>query len=395
MNAIIITTGKELLLGHVRDYNSYNISKNLSNIGINIQEHVTIDDDFDKIIDLINKNVKIYDIIILTGGLGPTDDDITKEAIAKALSKEIIINNPDNKVYDIIEGTINIVNHNGTAYGIHAISINGTDIFALPGPPNENTDMITDYINPYLSKKVNNSTVIRNYSIMGNYERQIVSMIKPILKKYESDISLTTYIEYPITNLKFITTENKVAKETQDNIDKEIKDIFKENIITTNVNETLENVVFNLLNSNNLTLSIAESCTGGLLASKIVNIPGSSKVLNESIVCYTPESKINRELSKSETISTYGVVSEQVANELAKNIKSQTNADIGIGITGFAGPDNGTEKDPVGTIYYTIATNKLHTRKISLLGDRNTIREKACVYVLNELRLLLLRGIDE
>ena len=408
ISATVICIGNEILLGHINNTNAQYISQYLTNIGIKTSLHVSIPDDHQTISSSIRKSLLDSDIVVLTGGLGPTVDDITLECISMALNKKLIFNKkvaehirshfkkrklkmPKNNLRQALipEGAKYILNNIGSAPGL-IICVGKKVLIALPGVPFEMQDMIEKSVTPYLKKHFLPDLIIKSHviKITGLAESVVNEKIEDILK-IGGNVQMGIYPHPEEISVKITVTDKSAAKvnSTISKIEKRIKSRLG-NYIFGYDNEKLEQVIGKLLLKKKKTLSIAESCTGGLLADRITDIPGSTKYFQIGVVAYSNESK-NKVLNiPIETIKEHGAVSRQVASLMAKNVRLLGSSDIGIGISGIAGPTGGTKKKPVGLVYISLSTkDKTLCKEFRFLGQRNIIKFKATQAALNLVRL--------
>ena len=407
ISATVICIGNEILLGHINNTNAQYISQYLTNIGIKTSLHVSIPDDHQTISSSIRKSLLDSDIVVLTGGLGPTVDDITLECISMALNKKLIFNKkvaehirshfkkrklkmPKNNLRQALipEGAKYILNNIGSAPGL-IICVGKKVLIALPGVPFEMQDMIEKSVTPYLKKHFLPDLIIKSHviKITGLAESVVNEKIEDILK-IGGNVQMGIYPHPEEISVKITVTDKSAAKvnSTISKIEKRIKSRLG-NYIFGYDNEKLEQVIGKLLLKKKKTLSIAESCTGGLLADRITDIPGSTKYFQIGVVAYSNESK-NKVLNiPIETIKEHGAVSRQVASLMAKNVRLLSRSDIGIGISGIAGPTGGTKKKPVGLVYISLSTkDKTLCKEYRFLGQRNIIKFKATQAALNMIR---------
>lgn len=410
INTHIICIGNEIMLGHIANTNAQYISNKLSKIGIKTAKHLNIPDIPDIIISSIKKSLEESQIVILSGGLGPTVDDLTLECIGKALDRKLIFNNivashikghfkkrnlemPSNNLRQALvpQGASYILNDVGTAPGL-IIPTHKRVLIALPGVPFELYLMFEKAVIPYLKKRFKPDKIIKSrvIKITGLAESKVNEKIEDILK-LGGNVQMGIYPHPEEITVKITAFEknNKKADATIKKIEKKIRFRLR-NYIFGYDDERLEEIVGKLLLKKKKTLAIAESCTGGLLANRITDVPGSSKYFLMSVTAYSNESK-NKVLNVPlETIKKYGAVSSQVASLMAKNIRLLAKANIGIGITGIAGPAGGTKEKPVGLVYIALSHGKKTIcREFRFLGQRNIIKYKITQNALNLIRLNL------
>ena len=423
MRVGIITIGNELLSGFTVDRNAAWIGQQLLSSGIKVNVHHTIPDDFGVIYDTLEYQFREWrcDQIIVTGGLGPTVDDITVSSFLEYFDdshefdkeyweilserfKRLNFKMPNlnkNQAYKSKRG-IMIPNLVGTARGLHYTkkhdsvlkSVKGlitgdknrVNFFALPGVPKEMKSMFTNYVLPEIEKSLKNKVVCKSIRTTGVPESILQEKITDIIdaNKEKCDIAFLPHRMLGV-DIRLTSSDNQLVEDLINSIVPRIK-----KYVYGYDNDKLEQVIADLLIQNNLTVSTAESCTSGLLASRLTDVPGSSQYFKGGSVCYSNELKINDIGVDKDLIEKYGAVSEEVAESLAKNIAKKNNTYIGIGITGIAGPDGGTEKKPVGLVFVGIFyKNNLYIKRYNLTPDRITNRELTVTLCLNEIRKIL------
>ena len=423
MNVGIITIGNELLSGFTLDRNAAWIGQQLLSSGIKVSIHHTIPDDLGVIYDTLENQYSEWecDQIIVTGGLGPTVDDITVSSFLEYFDdshefdkeywdilserfKRLNFKMPNlnkNQAYKSKRG-IMIPNLVGTARGLHYTkkhqsvlksvkglikgSKNKVNFFALPGVPKEMKSMFTNYVLPEIEKSLKNKVVCKSIRTTGVPESILQEKITDIINanNEKCDIAFLPHRMLGV-DIRLTSSDNQLVEDLINEIVPRIK-----KYVYGYDNDKLEQVIADLLIKNNLTVSTAESCTSGLLASRLTDVPGSSQYFKGGSVCYSNELKINDIGVDSDLIERYGAVSEEVVESLAKNIAQKNNTDLGIGITGIAGPDGGTEKKPVGLVFVGIFyKNNLYIKRYNLTPDRITNRELTVTLCLNEIRKIL------
>ena len=406
----LISVGTELLLGNIVNTNTQFLAEKCALLGLTMYHQVTVGDNHDRLAEVIRTALKRSDVIILTGGLGPTEDDLTKEVCAEVMGfplvedththeriEEYFRNNiykviPDNNWKQAIvpAGCIVLDNDNGTAPGL-ILEKYGKSAILLPGPPNELYPLFMNQVYPYLQKL--QPEVIRSQmvKICGVGESQVEDKILDLIDKQQNP-TIATYAKTGEVHIrvtaKAATEED--AKKLVKPVVKEIKNRFGDYVYSTKEEETLEQAVVRLLKKYELTVTTAESCTGGLLAGRIINVPGASEVYNEGFITYSNKAKRKYlDVSKS-TLKKYGAVSEQTAREMATGGVFATDSDACVAVTGLAGPDGGSEEKPVGLVYIaTYMKDKVNVQRNQFKGNRAKIREHSVVKGLD----LLLRSI--
>lgn len=409
MNAEILAIGTELLLGQIANTNAQFLSRELANIGINVFYHSVVGDNENRLENAVNLALQRSDIIITTGGLGPTQDDLTKETIAKALGlplelhpeslnrieqyfahrrKEMAPNNQ--KQAYLPKGCTAIENNNGTAPGC-IIEKNGKIVMMLPGPPSEMIPMVQDSVIPYLQTKSQHIIYSKELKIVGIGESQLECDIKDLIDK-QTNPTIAPYAKTGEVLLR-VTAKASSVEEAESLLAPmvlELHNRLKEKIYTEDA-KTLEEVVIELLKTKNQTLSTAESCTGGMIASTLVNVSGASSVFEQGVVTYSNKAKMSLLGVQQQTLNQFGAVSEETAVEMAKGLLSVSGSDIAIATTGIAGPEGGTPEKPVGLVYIALASkNSVEVEKLYLSGNRQKIRHMTMIKALDLIRKFLI-----
>ncbi|WP_162072294.1 CinA family nicotinamide mononucleotide deamidase-related protein [Chryseobacterium fistulae] len=387
-NAVLITIGDEILSGNTVDTNSNFIATELKNIGIKVSKIFTISDEIETIKETLQSAFELGDLIITTGGLGPTRDDKTKKAIAEFFHDEIALDEVTfNHLKALMEkrGRLEILernkeqafvptksivfqNHNGTA-PCTMMEQEGKLCFSLPGVPYEVKPLIRNQIIPYLKEKFNlNYIHTRIVSVVGIPE----SILADTIEEWELALPEHVALSYlPIgTRVKLrITATGRDEMALKNQVENEIQKLFPligKNIIATS-EDRIEKILAEILAERNLTVSTAESCTGGELAKMLTSNSGSSKYYVGGMVAYATEKKIEILKVPEKIIQEYTVVSEQVAQEMAKGCQKLFNTNISLSTTGVAGPGKGEDGKEVGTVFYTIRIeDKEYTSKLYL-----------------------------
>ena len=401
MKAGIFLVGTELLNGATIDTNSIYIAEELNKYGIEIEFKMTVRDVMDEIVKALKYAKKNVDLVILTGGLVPTDDDITKEAMAKFLKKKLVVDekekkellkkykaykNPNKTNFKEVEkpeGAISFKNDVGMA---PAVYVDG--LVAFPGFPNELKNMFPKFLKYYVKENNLKSQIyIKDIITYGIGESVLETTVKDLFT--EGDI----FYEFLVKDYgTLIRLQTKI--ENKKNVAKIVKKLYNRisEFIIGEDDDRIENTIYECLNSGKkpLTISTAESCTGGMIASKLIEVPGISENFIEGIVSYSNEAKIKRLKVKKETLEKYGAVSKEVAREMLAGLKT----DIGISTTGIAGPGGGTKNKPVGLVYIGIKVkDEVKVFRRELKGDRNKIRQRAMMHALyNLLKILKWKG---
>jgi len=405
MNAEIITVGTELLLGQIVNTNAQYISQRLPEVGINVYYQNVVGDNPQRLKQCLNIALNRSDIIIMTGGLGPTKDDLTKETVAEVFGRKLVLHE---ETYEIIkaffknrnrpmtennikqaylpEGSIIIKNKNGTAPGC-IIESGDKIVIMLPGPPSEMRPMFDDTVMPYLWDKTDVKLVSKYVKVFGIGESQVEDTIMDLVDN-QSNPTIAPYAKEGQVMLRITARVNR-GEQADELIDPVICEIRKRlgDAVYSTENKELEEVVADMLMENKLTISVAESCTGGLISKKLTDIPGISRVFMGGIVSYSNNLKESFLGVKAETLQKYGAVSSATAIEMANGIRERSGTDLGLAVTGIAGPDGGTPEKPVGLVYIALASKEgTHANEFRLWGDRNRIRNVASLHALDMVR---------
>ena len=409
MKAEIITVGTEILLGDILNTNCRYLSRELAAMGIEMYYQITVGDNEERLLKTLDESLNRSDIVICTGGLGPTEDDITKEVCAKYFGYELELHKPsldamierfkhmnrvptknnEKQAYFPKEAYI-LKNDNGTAPGC-IMEKEGKMIVVLPGPPREMESMFENYVKPYLSKLTDDVIESEVLRIIGVGESKVESDILDIIDS-QTNPTIATYAKGYECTLRITAKAKSVeeAKELIKPMSDEMKRRFGQSLYATG-ETSIEEVVSKMLVENNLKIAVAESCTGGMVSASLINYPGISSVFMEGCVTYSNEAKMKSLGVKKETLDVYGAVSDKCAKEMASGVAARYNTNIGIATTGIAGPDGGTDEKPVGLVYFGIYINgKVISKKYVFNGDRQGVRERATRTILNDLRLELL-----
>lgn len=413
MRAEIISVGTELLLGQIIDTDAPYMAKILSSLGIDTYYRSTVGDNIQRLSQTLKTAFDRSDIVITIGGLGPTQDDLTKETIAQVLDDDLE-NDPESEksIKDyftkrglgitasnlkqalIPKSGWAVPNSMGTAPGI-IVEKNGKIAIALPGPPNEFIPMVTNSIVPYLSAKTESQRSViesRVLRVIGIGESAAEEKIKSLLAG--NNPSIAPYAKNGEVHLRITAkaSDNDSAIQLIDGLESKARSILGNHIYGID-EETLESVVVEKLRKKNLTLALAESCTGGLIANRITNIPGSSEVFLAGLAAYSNEAKINILGVPADIIEKHGAVSRETASAMAEGMMALTNADIALSVTGIAGPGGGAAEKPVGLVYISIAvSNGVETVKNLFNGSRIDIKHRTSQVALNMIRTHLIEN---
>ncbi|QHA91827.1 competence/damage-inducible protein A [Bacillus sp. N1-1] len=404
MNAEIIGIGSELLLGQIANTNAQFISQRLADLGINVFYHTVVGDNNERLKQAIEVAQTRSDLLVFTGGLGPTKDDLTKETIAETLNKQLVYNEEAMKTiqayYDktgapmsennrkqalVLEGAAVLRNDNGMAPGM-ALTENNHTYMLFPGPPKELYPMFTNYAEPYLlgQLKQGDTIVSRVLRFFGIGESRLETELEDLIDQQTNPTIAPLAGEWEVT-LR-LTAKADSKEEANKLIDETEKKIHaRVGTFLYGYGETsLPKEVFSMLTDRNWSISTAESLTGGMFSQELTDLPGVSSLFYGGVVCYSNEVKREIGVSK-ETLEAYGAVSEECAIELARSVKAKYKTDVGISFTGVAGPDPSEGKD-AGTVYIGVAApSGEKVVALNLAGNRNAIRKRTVKHGFNTL----------
>lgn len=397
MKVGVILVGTELLNGGMLDTNSLYIAEELNKYGLEMKFKITVRDFRDEIYSAIDYCKKNVDLIIISGGLGPTLDDITKEVIAEYVKKPLVVDDDELeelkekferaglkfktlnvKEVEKPEGAVTFKNDVGMAPAVYI-----DDIVAFPGVPKELYNMLPKFLDWYVKEKkiLDDEIYIKDLITYGIAE----SLLYEAVREFFTEEGI--YYEFLVKDYGIlIRLQSKMSNKNK--VEKIVKKIYNKigEFIFGEDNDRLEKKVVELLKKLNMNISTAESCTGGMLASKLIDVPGISEVFYEGVVSYSNEAKINRLGVRKEILDKYGAVSEEVAKEMVMGLTT----DVALSTTGIAGPDGGSEEKPVGLVYMGIRIkDKIYVEKRVFRGDRNKVRERTVSHTLFTLLKIL------
>lgn len=414
MKAEILCVGTEILLGDIVNTNAAFIAKELASIGINVYHQEVIGDNPERLKEVLAMAFGRSDILIMTGGLGPTYDDLTKETVADYFGLELVLDEEsllhikerlkrykkamtknNEKQAWMPQGAVIFKNEHGTAPGF-AVEKNGKTAILMPGPPREMQPMMLNYVIPYLRKDSDKVLVSRSIHVFNMGESRVESILKDKMVSYQNP-TLAPYAKDGEVMLRVTARAHseEEARELIEPVVAEVKDILGDYVYGVDVG-TLQNAVVQKLKEKHLKVATAESCTGGYLSKRITEIDGSSEVFECGVCSYANQIKHKILGVSQQTLDTYGAVSQQTASEMAKGIKELAEADVGVSVTGIAGPGGGTEQKPVGLVYIGICTER-HSEVIELnlnhgeKNQRDLIRYLAASHALH----LILRTVEQ
>ena len=413
MIAEVISVGTELLLGNIVNTNAQFLAEKCALLGLSMYHQTVVGDNPERLSQCIRTALDRADIVIFTGGLGPTEDDLTKEVCAQVMGlplkedphtrariQEYFQNSIYKKITEnnwkqamVPEGARVLDNHNGTAPGL-ILEKDGKTAILLPGPPGELYPLFNQQVYPYLQELCPEKILSRMVKICGCGESMVEEQILDLIDT-QTNPTIATYAKTGEVHLRVTAkaASTEAAEQMIKPVVKELKKRFGSKVYSVKEEETLEMAVVRLLKKHELTVTTAESCTGGLLAGRIVNVPGASQVFREGFITYSNKAKRKvLDVSKS-TLKKYGAVSKETAREMAAGGAFAADADICIAITGLAGPDGGTEEKPVGLVYMACYMDgNVTVEKYQFKGNRNKIREQSVVKALDLVRRTVLES---
>lgn len=415
MTVEIIAVGTEILLGNIVNTNAAYLAEKCAGLGLSCYHQDVVGDNEERLMETIRLALTRADIILLSGGLGPTQDDLTKEAAAKVMGKELYLHEPSREAIRqffaernleitennwkqamVPEGAVVVENPGGTAPGI-IIAENGKHVVLMPGPPGELIPMFEKSIMPYLAGLTSGVIYSQTVKICGVGESKAESMVEDLVSA-QNNPTIATYDKTGEVHLRVTATapDEKEAKKLVKPMVKELKGRFGNHVYTTDSEVTLEKAVVDLLAANKLTACTVESCTGGMLSARLINVPGVSEVFKSGYVTYSNKSKRKLLGIKKNNLMKHGAVSEQIAREMAKTAAVLARTDVSVSTTGIAGPDGGTPEKPVGLVY--IACNvcgRTTVKECRFHGSREKIRESTVSAALSLMRECILQYYSE
>lgn len=415
MTVEIISVGTEILLGNIVNTNAAYLSEKCAGLGLSCYYQDVVGDNEDRLFETIKLALSRADILLLSGGLGPTQDDLTKEVAAKALGKELYLHEESKEVIRkffeergleitdnnwkqamIPEGAIVMENPNGTAPGI-IMAQDNKHVILMPGPPNEMIPMFETSVMPYLSGLQSCVIYSQTVKICGVGESKAESMVSDLIEA-QSNPTIATYAKTGEVHLRVTARaeDEKEARKLVKPIIKDLKGRFGNHVYTTDDEVTLEKAVVDLLTANKLTACTVESCTGGMLSARLINVPGVSEVFKSGYVTYSNKSKRRLLGIKKNLLLKHGAVSEQIAREMAKTAAMLAKTDVCVSTTGIAGPDGGTPEKPVGLVYIGCnVCGKITVKECHFSGSRFKIRESTVSAALSLMRQCILEYYSE
>jgi len=414
MRAELVSIGDELLIGQVINSNAAYIAGQLNAVGISVARMTTVGDSEPEILHSFESALKEHDVVTVTGGLGPTHDDITRNAVCKFFRTELIMN--DEALQNIRQrlarrnialikrneeqalvprGCTVIQNHYGSAPG-YLFQQEGKYFIVMPGVPSEMKGMVDEFIVPYFSERRTGTSIIhRTLKTTGIAESMLAEQIGEVHTLFPENSGTTlAYLPGPTGVRLRITVHAPSRTDAEQRVrDVEMKIRSRaDRYIYGSDSEELEDVLGRILSERKLTVSVAESCTGGLIADRLTNVSGSSNYFERGIITYSNESKITELEVPRSFIDRHGAVSREVAEAMALGIRTKSTTDIGLSTTGIAGPTGGTAEKPVGLVWigYSDRTETIACR-FNFVGDRRSIKERASQAALDLVRRKLLK----
>jgi nicotinamide-nucleotide amidase len=411
VNASIITIGDELLIGQTIDTNSAFIAKELNKIGIWIKRKMAVADTKEEIIQALELLSKDSDIIIITGGLGPTADDITKPALCEFFKSELIINegalenvktiftqlgriitDRNLKQAEVPSNCKVLDNKRGTAPGMWFLH-NNTIYVSLPGVPHEMKGLITDAVIPEIKKTFALPAVVHKTLLTaGIGESDLADKLQQFEDELPAHIKLAYLPSYGMVKLR-LSAKNYDLEDLEPEVLNYFNNLKKITAEWLVIDEDLsiQEAIFKILSAKNKTLATAESCTGGYIAHLITSIAGSSKIFNGSVISYANEAKIKLLGVEDNTLESFGAVSEETVLQMLDGVLDQLNTDYGIATSGIMGPTGGSDEKPVGTVWIAVGKKgKMQAKKLKFRFDRKRNIELTAFAALNMLRKLVL-----
>ena len=415
MKACILAIGSEMLTPFRVDTNSLFITDRLNTIGYDVRLKAVVADDIGELARVVESALAWADLIVITGGLGPTEDDMTRDAVARALGITLDVDEsiverirerfarrgmtmPDiNRRQAMVpRGAEVLPNPNGTAPGLW-LERGSTALVLLPGPPREMKPMLEAVIAERLAPKSAGGGLFRRVlKITGRAESDVDAQASPVYVAWTSQaVPISTTILAVLGQIELHLTAQASRKADADAaLDAAVLEL--QNALGPSVYSVdgrgLEQVVGDLLREHKMTIAVAESCTGGLLASRLTDVPGSSEYVDRGVVCYSNRSKTELAGVPEALILEHGAVSEPVAQAMAEGIRSRAGTNVGIGITGIAGPGGGSPEKPVGTVALAVVVDEdVRVRTFQFVGGREMVKFQAAQSALNMIRLMVLR----
>lgn len=407
--AEILAVGTELLMGQIANTNAQYISARLPDVGIGVYYHSVVGDNHERLREVLDLALSRSDLVITTGGLGPTKDDLTKETIAALFNRRLIphqesldrlkaffkglkrpMTENNLKQAHMPEGAIVIKNNNGTAPGC-ILEDREKIVIMLPGPPSEMKAMFEEAVIPFLAERSNSRIISRFLRIFGIGESAMEDAIKDLIEN-QSNPTIAPYAKEGELALRITAryTEESASGDIIAPVEEEIRKRLGVKVYSSD-NKGLDEVVAEMLLETNTSIAIAESCTGGLISARLTERPGISRVFNRGIISYSNQSKMENLHVKKKTLERYGAVSRETAIEMAKGVRKMSGTNLGLSVTGIAGPDGGSPEKPVGLVYIALDYREsTDCKELKLWGSRNRIRNVTALHAFDMIRRGLL-----
>ena len=408
MIAEILSVGTELLMGQIANTDAQFISRRLSELGVTLYRHTTVGDNPARVKEALREALGRADVVITTGGLGPTEDDLTKEMVAEyfglpmephepslraiadfmaRLGREMADNNRKQGYFP--KGSIVMENRLGTAPGC-VVEAQGKAVAVLPGPPRELKDMFDRQLAPYLARRSGAHIESRFLRVFGIAESALENRLRDLFHTDNPSLALYCGAGEVMARVTARAESREAALALIEPLEAEVRRRVGDHCYGEGVDAHLEDAVFELLKARGERVSFAESCTGGMVAAQLINVAGASEVLDESHVTYADAAKARVLGVKQETLDAHTAVSAECAREMAEGVRRISGADWGVSTTGYAGPGGGTPEHPAGTVFIGVAgKDETHVREFHFPGTRDWVRALAAANALNLLRLAL------
>lgn len=409
----LISVGTEILLGNITNTNASFLAEQCAALGLSCYYQISVGDNEERLAETIKTALSRSDVVILTGGLGPTEDDLTKEVTAKVLGRALVedkhskkriqeyfkksvqatVTENNWKQAQIIEGCQVVDNHNGTAPGLIIKTDEGKHILLMPGPPNELYPMFERDMKSYLASLTPEIIYSKTVKLCGIGESLAETRIKDLIEM-QSNPTIAPYAKTAEVHLRVTAkaASTEEAKAMIRPVVQELKKRFGSCVYTTKEAVTLEQCVVDILKKRGMTVTTAESCSGGMLAARLINVDGASEVFNQGMITYADAAKEKLLGVSAKTLKKHGAVSEKTARAMAKGAAAAAGADAAVAITGIAGPGGSTLEKPVGLVYISCYVNgHIETEAFHFRGNRQKIREYAVARALEFLRRCLLK----
>ncbi|HJA30120.1 MAG: competence/damage-inducible protein A [Clostridiales bacterium] len=415
MTVELISVGTEILLGNIVNTNAAWLAGQCAALGLSCYYQSVVGDNQERLRETLKTALERSDAVILSGGLGPTTDDLTKETAAEAMGMPLVEDprslerieeyfrarglemTENNKKQALVPaGAVVLDNDNGTAPGL-ILEKGEKRVILLPGPPNELIPMFEERVRPYLQRLEPGILYSRTVKICGMGESKVASIVQDLIDS-QTNPTIAPYAKTGEVHLR-VTARAQAEKEAKNLVKPMVKELekrFGKDIYTTREDVALEQAVVDLLLNRQLTVCTIESCTGGMLAARLINVPGVSETFRAGFITYSNKAKRKVAGVKKKTLRKYGAVSPQTAGEMARGAAKTSHADVTVSVTGIAGPDGGSREKPVGLVYIGCHIGDRTTvQEYRFVGNRGKIRESAVSAALTLLRRCILEAESE